>query len=289
MVGMIDRVGGCGDSLDGSNETRTNNMRWRLISRTTSRKQGCYPGTNRLRGVRVSCMGRQPCFLVFVPLMPHHISLSTELHESHELQEPKRTPKNQKKQKETQETQDSARVASVLTLQQAVDIALRCKINRDTLFLYARAIRAVEVNQNRRFEEDDYAEMFDMWWLEAQARMPAHTDFRILFAKFKTVLRKTKSPLRIDPLEDAKAYALSRRFDETLGPKMGHLALVCERLQQLNGDNPFYLSFRSVGKLIESKDVYESIGAMEHLADVGIIERVRIGVGKKANEYRYLR
>jgi hypothetical protein len=65
------------------------------------------------------------------------------------------------------------------------------------------------------------------------------------------------------------------------------LLLVCRQLQVINGDNPFFLSARTAGEIVE----YHFTGTSKILAAMvtdGILQLISKGTGLKASRYKYI-
>ena len=65
------------------------------------------------------------------------------------------------------------------------------------------------------------------------------------------------------------------------------LFLVCRQLQVINGDNPFFLSARTAGEIVD----YHFTGTSKILAAMvtdGILQLISKGTGLKASRYKYI-
>ena len=194
--------------------------------------------------------------------------------------------KRYRETEDTKDTHDSAPVACVTTLQDAVEFSLAKRVGKHTLFLFARALKAMEVVTRKKIQDSELEGMFAKWWAVAQRKLPNGSDFTVFMVEFLGAYRKAKVPLHMNPLEEAFLYADANATDPKFGPVVGRLVLACERLQQIAGKDPFYIGVRTAAKILGTKDYYAAMNTIEFLVRREFMRCVEKGSGKRASRYQ---
>lgn len=240
---------------------------------------------------RVGSIGRLSMTTVDDPLP---FALPTPLNDTKDTQgdarqERTRRRRRDRESKETKETQDSAQVACVGTLLDAVRISLDKRINKDTLFLFWRALLAFEIKVGAKIPESELDIIFNQWWAVAKPKLPKDADYNLYLAKFTYLFRRVKVPLKVDPLEEAMQYAAMNEPPKELGPIVGRVYLMCEKLKSMSNDGSFYISFRTIGKALDMRGNYDPGAIMSELERRGIIRMIQKGTGRQSNRYRWVK
>lgn len=184
---------------------------------------------------------------------------------------------------ETKETEDVPRLAaSVSTLQDAVQISVADGINENSLFTFARALKAFEITQDRRLPAAEVEGAFSLWWATAGPQLPEDADFDEYRLDFLDKFAKTKAPLGSNSLEQAIQRADASPFPEQAAryssPKIKRLVAVCFHLQMMQGTSPFFLSVRAAAKITQARGLMQASAWLNGLVRDGVlleVERAR--------------
>lgn len=182
---------------------------------------------------------------------------------------------------------DSALSARVTSLQAAARQALKeSGVSENCMWVLARALKgfAAETGVNPKL-----GSALAVWWAEAVGLLTPGLDFEEFLADLTDCYRRAKVPLGSNPLKAAEATLPQLPKGATYAQKMERLALLCEKLQKKNGNEPFFISVRDVGRIIGNTDRYAAQKAISYLIAKGIIEMVKKGGPEtmKASRYRY--
>lgn len=192
----------------------------------------------------------------------------------------------------TQETEDVPPLAaSVKTLQEAVQLSLKDQKIKNSLFIFARALKAFEITHNRRLTQAELECAFSLWWSAAKPFLPpdaAHDEWRFNFAD---TFAKTHAPLGSNSLEEA-----IRRADASPMPpqsarytshKIMRLVAVCYQLQLLQGNSPFFLGVRDAARIMGIKNLYQANAMLGGLVRDGVLSEAEKGTRKRATRFRF--
>ncbi len=183
--------------------------------------------------------------------------------------------------------------ASVKSLPEAAEISLRDGATQDSLFIYARAVKAFEVTNKIKLSQNELQNAFSLWWNSAKQYLPSDADFDEYRFDFLSTFSKTRAPLGADPLEEATRLAGTQPLPPEAGryssPGLRQLVGVCYHLQRLQGTSPFFLSVRDAARIMGIKDLYRANAHLHGLVADGIlieIEKPKRGQ-RKATRFRY--
>lgn len=163
-----------------------------------------------------------------------------------------------------QALQDSAPATRIRSYQEAAKAAVdfiearSSKSKQDDIWYFARAIKSVEHFTDSRLPENEYANAFWLFWGELQKRgkLPEGADFEEWLDCLRDSYLRVKYHLFENTLENAISAAPLLSVPPKYSERLERLIYVCRELQAEHGPMPFYLSHRSVGRIIESKDPY---------------------------------
>jgi hypothetical protein len=201
----------------------------------------------------------------------------------------KRQTLSRKRYRETEDTNDthaSALPACVATPEDAIEMSLEKKLGKQTLFLFARALRAMEATTGTKIQPPELPGIFAKWWTAARSKLPAGADYTLYLVNFTAAFRRAKVPLHLDPIEEAILYADANEPRPEFGPVIGRLALACERLQQIAGKDPFYIGVRTAANILNIKDFYSAMNVLEWLVSQGFMRCVEKGAGHRASRFQ---
>jgi hypothetical protein len=195
---------------------------------------------------------------------------------------------------DTQETDEIPPLAAhVSALPEAVQLSLKDGVNAQTLFLFARALKAFEITVRRKLSGDELADAFALWWRTAAPSLPTDADFDEWRFSFQSSWAKTHSPFGANQLEEA-----IRRADAAPSPAQAHryqslklkrLVAVCYHLQRLVGNGAFFLSARDAARVVGIKQPGIALDMLKGLVADKVLNLVSPGTaaGRKATRYRF--
>ena len=196
----------------------------------------------------------------------------------------------------THATQDSALATSVRTLQEAVELSLARPASDDWLFIYARALKAHEVTTGSPLGYQGLESAFSEWWRMAIDRkaVPPDADFDEFRLQFIDSFSKVRAPLGANPLEEAIKRADSNPSREAArypSLKLKRLVSVCDHLQTLVGEAPFFLSAREAAKILGGMAPQHALKLVNGLIHDGFLLEVEKGKpgGRRATRFRFIR
>lgn len=192
----------------------------------------------------------------------------------------------------TQETEDVPPLAArVETLQEAVQLSLKDRVNDKCLFALSRAIKAFEITNNRRLPPKELPAAFALWWSAAKPHLPPDADFDEWCLDFEDTFAKTHSALGANSLEEAIRRAatspLPTQAARYSSPKLKRLIAVCYHLQILQGASPFFLSVRDTAQIMETKNLHKANAMRAGLVRHEILIEVEKGTRKRATRFRF--
>ena len=193
---------------------------------------------------------------------------------------------------ETEETEEVPPLAApVKTLQEAVQISLAAGINDKCLFLFARAIKAFEITNNRRLPPAELQNAFALWWSTAKPILPPDADHDEWRFDFEDTFAKTHAPLGANSLEEAIRRADASPMPPQAGryssPKIKRLVAVCYHLQLLQGNSPFFLGVRATARIVGTKNLYQANAMLNGLVSDGVLIHAENGTRTRATRFRF--
>jgi hypothetical protein len=105
---------------------------------------------------------------------------------------------------DTQETEEVPPLAAcVKTLPEAVQLSLDAGLTEKSLFIFARALKAFEITNNRRLPPLELQAAFVQWWNASKAILPPDADFDEWRFDFEDTFAKTHAALGANPLRES--------------------------------------------------------------------------------------
>jgi hypothetical protein len=193
---------------------------------------------------------------------------------------------------DTEATDDVPRLAaSVSTLQEAVELSLKPTLDDNSLFIFARALKAFEITTNRRLTPADMDRAFSLWWSIAEPQLPQDADFDEYRLDFLDKFDAAKAALGSNSLEEAvrrvDAGQIPARAERFGGLKIKRLVAVCYHLQVLQGTSPFFLSTRDAAKITGAKSHWLAAAWLSGLVRDGVLIEVKKGTRGSATRFRF--
>jgi hypothetical protein len=195
---------------------------------------------------------------------------------------------------DTDDTHEKRLSARVATLNEAVDISLTEEATGDPLFMFARALKAMEITTGVKLKRADLENAFSLWWANSQPGEtdgPCFDEERLLFLQ---AFSNARTPWGANPLAEAMRLASSmpeppeaQRY--ATSPKLRRLVSVCHHLQVVARDAPFFLSVRSAAKVLDIQSPDLANAFLHGLVNDGILSLVTLGTraGRRATRYRF--
>jgi hypothetical protein len=182
------------------------------------------------------------------------------------------------------------------TLQKAAQVSLDDRSNGDSIFKFARAVKAFEEYTAHKLEQEEIPIAFNEWWRIAQPNLPPDTDREECLFLFMDAYQKAKTALGSNVIENALLRIDSNtnpppeecaRYES---PKLKRLVRLCYELQQITAPKPFFLGVRDAARAIglSAKSLFVASAYLKGLERDGIIEAIdRQEGGRKATRYFY--
>lgn len=192
--------------------------------------------------------------------------------------------------KETQDTHDSARKCRVATISDAVEISLSAGINETCLFVFARALKAFEVESGVRLDRPSLESSFSQWWATAKLLLPDGEAWDIWQAEFLMAFEKVRTPLGASTLERALQAVESEPWPvacSKFSPAIGRVLAACHHLQRLCGEASFFLSVRDAQRIGGFRTTHTAQAVLMLLVRDGFLKLVETGTikGRKATRF----
>lgn len=166
-------------------------------------------------------------------------------------------PQSQRATHATDATYDSAPATTVKSLQDAARLALVFGSDIHALFFYARALKAYE--QTTGVLVVDMEEALKEWQAVANAEDFDHDDY--LGALIRAYGR-AKVPLGANAIHQAMESAPSLSENPDTPERIARLKAVCETLQRISGDSPFFISIRDVATVMQIESLRKAQNAI---------------------------
>ena len=182
-----------------------------------------------------------------------------------------------------------------LTVEQAVEMALPDKVhqNNDCLFTLARAVKTMEI-ESGQFTPTQLRDVFSQWYDQAtqflrpeQSRdeymvqfLNAYASARVPFGEgvvsqaWKAAREKPLPPEAVELFEDATSRLV---------------VALCRELQRIAGQEPFYLSARTLQRLLHQDGHATAARWLKSLCVLAILAVAEPATAVRATRYRYLK
>lgn len=199
---------------------------------------------------------------------------------------------------DTEDTDETDEVGVWVFAVRSVEDVLRVSVptaahqNYRAALTLARGVKALEAQAGKLFTPDQHRDIHKQWLtLSAQFLRPGQTHEEY-FMEYLNAYKLAKYPLGsmavAKALEAAKKNPLPpSALCWTANPELRLLVAICRELQDIAGEEPFYLSARTVQHLF--KHPTHSTGAkwLRSLCVMQILEEVQKGTGMRATRYHY--
>jgi hypothetical protein len=179
------------------------------------------------------------------------------------------------------------------TIDDAVQLALPDKAhqNNDRLFTLARAVKTLEI-QSGKFTPAQLRDVFSRWFKRATEFLRPEQTRDEYMTQFLNAYDSAKIPLG----DGAITQAWKQAQEKPLPPEAvenfedQNLRLVvalCRELQIMAGQEPFYLSARTVQRLTKQESHATAARWLRSLCVLKILDETEKGCGNRASRYRF--
>ena len=166
--------------------------------------------------------------------------------------------------------------------------------NHDLLFLLARWVKTVEEHESRKRTLNELKAIFDAWAVRAAPFLRRDLGEDDYWFEFVEAYERARFGLGVNPVEMAWERARQQQIPEVAGQfkeeGVRMLVCLCRELSVLSGGGRFFLSARTVQRLLGLNDHMRAARWLSGLRRVKILKVVEEGGPKtmKATRYLYL-
>ena len=187
----------------------------------------------------------------------------------------------------------SVSLSLCLTIDQAVELALPDGIhqNNERLFTLARAVKSLE-SQSGKFTPAQLLGVFDRWFNRAGEFLRPGQSRDAYMIQFLNAYASAKVPLGGGTIEQAWKLAQENPLSPESLPDftdgdIRRVVALCRELQALAGQEPFYLSARTVQRLLKQDGHATAARWLKSLCVLEVLTETEKGSGIKASRYRF--
>ena len=161
------------------------------------------------------------------------------------------------------------------------------------LFKFARGIRTLELGHSEPFSIDELRPMFARWYEQNESALTGEVGIDDVFCDFMDKFSRVKAPLGTDVVKTAWQNALANPYPKEAQKfrqeERKQLTAFCLQLQITAGDNAFFLSCRTVQRLLGLRSHHKAARWLRGLVRVGVLKEIEKGGPgtKKASRYRF--
>lgn len=184
-------------------------------------------------------------------------------------------------------------VCCVVSVEDAVNLALASKVhqNNDRLFTLARAVKSLELKSGK-LTPTQLRDVFARWHQRSAEFLRPEQSRDAYLIEFMNAYASAKIPIGQGVIEQAwKAVqerplpAIAIATFEDHGMRL--VIALCEELQRIAGVEPFYLSARTVQRLLKQQSHVAAARLLRSLCVQEILLVAEQGSGVRASRYRY--
>jgi hypothetical protein len=183
---------------------------------------------------------------------------------------------------------------SKLTIADAVALAMPNRVhqNNEWLFILGRAVKRLEFNSGKPFTPAQMREVFMEWHGQAQTFLRKELTRDDYMIQFMNAYQSAKIPLGLDGVK----MAWKRAHENPLPPEaIKHfedadkrlLVALCRELQNIHGEQPFFLSARKVQELFKLESHIEPARWLRSFCVLEILDEIAKGKPGRASRYRF--
>lgn len=181
-------------------------------------------------------------------------------------------------------------------IEEALQLSLPRKSheNHKCLFTLARAVKALELSENRAFSIHEKKKVFLKWHFNANPFLRTTQSLDEYWFEFLEAYENAIHPLGVDPIttawDNANGKSPPASADQFASAEMRLLVSLCRELQALCGKSPFFIASRTVQRLFHHDSHATGARWLKGLCRSGVLKEVEKGGPdtNKATRYRYL-
>ena len=161
------------------------------------------------------------------------------------------------------------------------------------LFQFARGLFTLELQCSEPFSRDELHEMFCQWYERYEHALIDEVGRDELFFDLLEKYDRVKVPFGCDVIKTAWQNALTNSYpveaQKFQQEELKQLTAFCLQLQITAGDNAFFLSCRTVQRLLGLRSHHKAARWLRGLVATGMLKEIEKGSPgtKKASRYRY--
>lgn len=212
---------------------------------------------------------------------------------SHDTQRHRDTETQLLSHSDTQVTQVMLARGSVLDVDHAIQLAMPSDVhqNNNRLFTLARAVKSLEI-QSGKFSREKLRNVFTQWYTLAGPYLRPDQTRDEYMIEFMKAYSAARTPLGDGIIDQAWKSAQTKPLppeavDGFTDEKFRLIVALCRELQINAGDKPFFLSSRTLAKLLGHPTHIAASRYMSALCVMGFIEEATKGTMGRASCYRY--
>lgn len=158
--------------------------------------------------------------------------------------------------------------------------------------ILARAVKALEAQTGKPFTPDQHRDIHNEWLTRAAPFLRPGQSTEEYFMEYLNAYRLAKYPLG----SMSVAQAIKAARENPLSPDalpwaenadLRLLVAVCRELQKIAGEEPFFLSARTVMRIFNQDTHATGAKWLRSLCVMEVLEEVKKGTGKRATRYLY--
>jgi hypothetical protein len=215
-----------------------------------------------------------------------------------ETQLPVTTTEDTEDTEDTKDTDESEEVSAWLFSVHSVDDALRVSLPTKTnqnyrlALVLARAVKALEAQTGKPFTPEQHRDIHNQWLTRAAQFPRLGQTKEDYFMEYLNAYKLAKYPLGSVVLAQAIEAAKKKPLPPdalswTDNPDVRLLAAICRELQIMAGDEPFYLSVRTVQNIFKHDTHATGAKWLRSFCVMQILNEVEKGKGMRASRYRF--
>ena len=181
----------------------------------------------------------------------------------------------------------------VQSVDHAVQLALPSKVhqNNDLLFKLARAVKALE-KQSGNFTPAQLRDVFNRWYALATDYLRPEQSHDEYMTDFMDKYATAKIPLGDGVIPQAWKLAQEKplppeAIENFQDPKIRLIVALCWELQHIAGQEPFFLSARTVQHLLKQESHATAARWLRSFCVLKILTEIEKGGGVRASRYRF--
>jgi hypothetical protein len=166
--------------------------------------------------------------------------------------------------------------------------------NHSRLFTLARGAKAVELARNQTITDAELRNLFDRWYEESKPHLRRELGPDDYWFEFQEAFENVRHPLGTGVVEAAWIAAVKAQppaeAEQFRDVNLRHVVCLCREMWISTGRKPFFLSCRTLQRLLGHSDHVRAARWLRGLCRSKILQVIEVGgpKGRRATRYRYL-